>query len=172
MSDYLADYLALKESNDRLREQGRAWMWETVSRHSAEINSAIAALPPGPPPASMDPSTQPASGLQVGRQDWQFKIGRSVMVGERIGVRYAGRTLIIELGWPRAPEHGYVPDHGLARGRVSMSANVMLEAMLKDELILKRDSDGVPVWHYIKDSKTGEAVSPARLRTYLEELLK
>ena len=47
----------------------------------------------------------------------------------------------------------------------------MLEAMLKDELILKRDSDGVPVWHYIRESKTGEVVSQNRLRHYLEELL-
>jgi hypothetical protein len=168
MADYFADYLALKESNDRLREEGRAWIWESVSRHSAEINSEMAALPPGP----ADPSTHLAAGLQIGRQDWQFKVGRSVMVGERIGVRYAGRTLVIEVGWPREPEHGHVPDHGLARGRVSMSANVMLEAMLKDELILKRNSDGVPVWHYIRNSKTGEVVSETGLRHYLEELLK
>jgi hypothetical protein len=167
MSDYLADYLALKARNDQLREQGRAWMWESVSRHSAEINSEIAALPPGPASPS-----QPVSGLQIGRQDWQFKVGRSVMVGERIGVRYAGRTLVIEVGWPREPEHGHVPDHGLARGRVSLSGNVMLEARLRDELILKRNSDGMPVWHYIRDSTTGEEVSQNRLRNYLEELLK
>jgi len=167
MADYFAEYLALKESNDRLREQGRAWIWESVSRHSAEINTEMAALPPGP--ANQSPQLP---GLQIGRQEWQFKVGRSVMVGERIGVRYAGRTLVIEVGWPREPEHGHVPDHGLARGRVSVSANVMLEAMLKDELILKRNSDGVPVWHYIRNSKTGEVVSQNRLRHYLEELLR
>jgi hypothetical protein len=71
MADYFAEYLALKETNDRLREQGRAWIWESVSRHSAEINTEMAALPPGP--TNQSPQLP---GLQLGRQDWRL-VGRS-----------------------------------------------------------------------------------------------
>src|SRR5438034_3876183 len=122
--DYAADYLSLKAANDQLRERGKQWLLETLSNFCAEINRQLTAQP-----------SQPA--LQVGRQQWEFKVGNSLMVGERLGVRYRSGTLIIEVGWPREPKHGHVPDQGLARGRISL-----IEAKATDELILKHQGSG------------------------------
>ena len=85
--------------------------------------------------------------------------------------RYRGRTLIIEIGWPREPQHGHVPDRGLARGRISLSQNTMLEAQAADELILKHRGAGEAAWYIIKSNQLGEMVTEARLRAYLQTVL-
>ncbi len=59
------------------------------------------------------------------------------MVGERYGVRHLGQTLVIEVGWPRRPEDGHVPGQGLARGRIGLSQNVMLDPRPLCELLLR-----------------------------------
>jgi len=151
--DYLTDYLALKAANDQLRERGKQWLLETFNHLCAEINRNLATQP-----------NEPA--VQVGRQEWQFKVGNSLMVGERLGVRYRGRTLIIEVGWPREPQHGHVPDHGLARGRISL-----IEAKATDELILKHRGRDEAAWYIIEHKKLGELVTEARLRAYLQAAL-
>ena len=151
--NYAADYLSLKAANDQLRERGKQWLLETLSDYCAEINRTLMAQP-NPLP------------LQVGRQAWEFKVGNSLMVGERLGVRYRGATLIVEVGWPREPKHGHVPDQGLARGRISL-----IEAKATDELILKHRGSGEAVWYVIENKKLGELVTEARLRAYLQAIL-
>jgi len=156
--DYAADLLALKAANDALRERGKTWLLETLERLCAEVGT----------PASGAPGQ---SALQVGRQEWEFKVENSVMVGERMGIRYRGRTLLLEIGWPRLPEHGFVPKQGLARARVSLSQNVMVEPKTVDELILKR-SDGEQVeWYGITEQSPARLISEVELRGYLGLLL-
>jgi len=156
--DYAAEYQALKAANDQLREHGKQWLIETLNQLCGEINRGLTQQP------------QPQV-IQVGRQAWEFKVGNSLMVGERVGVRYRGRTLIIEIGWPREPQHGHVPDRGLARGRVSLSQNTMLEAQATDELILKHRGADEAAWYVIKSSQLGEIVTESRLRAYLQTVL-
>ena len=156
---YSPEYLSLRAANDHLREQGKAWVWETLSLLCAEVNRGEGA-------SAAD------SVVQIGRQPWQFNVGRSLMVGERFGVRVRGKTMTIEIGWPREPEHGFVPDQGLARGRVSMSLSPMLEAQPSDELILKPGTGGQAVWCVIRKQKVDEIVTVTRLRAYLDTLLK
>ena len=93
------------------------------------------------------------------------------MAGERFGVRYRSQTLVVEVGWPQKPEHGFVPDGGLARGRVRLSANVMLEPLTKAELVLKRNGADT-AWHVLNHKKLSEPVTAAQLHTYLDLLLK
>jgi hypothetical protein len=156
--DYESDYLKLKAANDQLRERGKAWLLETLNLLCAEINRGFTQ------------QAQP-SVIQVGRQEWQFKVGNSLMVGERLGVRYRGRTLIIEVGWPREPQHGHVPGQGLARGRVSLSQNTLLAAQAIDELILKRRSNDDAAWYIIEQQMPSEVVTETRLRAYLQTVL-
>jgi hypothetical protein len=151
--DYAADYLALKAANDQLRERGLRWLLETLEHVCAEINRRL-----------MAQAGQTA--LQIGRQEWQFKVGNSTMIGQRLGVRYRDRTLIVEAGWPREPEHGHVPDQGLARGRISL-----VEAKATDELILRHWGEGEAAWYVIENKKLGEVVTEARLRAYLQATL-
>jgi hypothetical protein len=156
--DFAADYLKLKAENDKLREDGKQWLWHVLEKLCSEVNSRLAGKSAG-------------AVLQVGRQEWQFSIEDSTMVGERFGARYLTRTLVVEAGWPRLPEHGFVPDGGLARARVGLSQNIMLEALTVAEFILKRQAKGAPSWYVISDKKIGEPVTESKLRSYLNLLL-
>src|SRR5262245_7406611 len=109
--DFTAEYLALKAANDELRERGKQWLWNALDVICSEISREL--------------SDQNNPPLQVGRQEWQFKVEDSTMVGERFGARLREKTLVVEAGWPREPQHKFVPGRGLARARISFSQNVM-----------------------------------------------
>ena len=160
--DYVAEYLRLKAVNDQFRARGKQWLWDTLETLCAELNGQLQAKLDG-------------HLLQTGRQDWQFtiptSIGEATMAGERFGVRYGSQTLVVEVGWPQKPEHGFVPDGGLARGRVRLSANVMLDPLIKAELVLKRNGADT-VWHVLNHKKLSEPVTAVHLRAYLDLLLK
>jgi hypothetical protein len=155
--DLTAEYLALKAANDELREQGKQWLWNSLDVICSEISRELSAR-----------NNQP---LQVGRQEWQFKIEDSMMVGERFGARFHEKTLIVEAGWPREPQHRFVPGRGLARARIGFSQNVMLEAKIVAEMILKRQSSGDLGWNFIAEKKLGARVTEPRLREFFDLIL-
>lgn len=157
--EFSSDYLALRAANDRMRTAGLDWIWATLDLVCAELDAQLG-------------GTIERPVVQLARQEWQFEVGRSVMVGERFGVRFRGVTMLVEAGWPRLPQHGFVPDQGLARGRVSLSTSPILDARPADELILKARDDGSASWHVIRNHALGETVTAATLRNYLDALLK
>jgi hypothetical protein len=156
--DITAEYLALKAANDELRERGKEWLWNALDVICSEISRELSAR--NNPP------------LQVGRQEWRFKVESSTMVGERFGARFREKTLIVEVGWPREPQHRFVPGRGLARARIGLSQNVMLEAQTVAEMILKRRDNSDPGWNFIADKKLGDGVTESHLREYFDLLLK
>jgi hypothetical protein len=163
MSEAYPELEKLKAANETLRQQGKEWLLTMLETICDEINLTLA-------PSSPVESSAPAT-LQIGRQDWQFEVEKNVMVGERLGIRYRGQTLLIEAGWPRQPEHGIVPDLGLARARVSLSQNVMIEAKLLDDLTLRRTEEGNGVvWYVLTDHRVGERVTEEKLRAYVRGL--
>ena len=145
-------YLALRAANDRLREEGCAWIWSALER-------------------LVDRSFP---NRQLGRQPWQFEVERSVMVGERYGVRHRGQTLVIEVGWPRRPEDGHVPGLGLARGRVGLSQNLMLDPRPLCELLLRATGEPtarIPRWFKLfPGSQPSVPFTEERLVEYLDRL--
>lgn len=157
----------LKAANEALRGKGKEWLLTTIEAICDEINQIT-----GPQSSVTDAATiEPA--LQVGSQDWQFEVEQNVMAGERLGIRHKGQTLLVEVGWPRLPEHGIVPDLGLARARVSFSQNVMIDARLLEEFSLRRESDDGEVrWYLITDRKIGEAITAERLRDHVQRVLR
>ena len=155
--DTAAEYLALKAANDELRERGKQWLWNALDVISSEISSEL--------------SAQNNPPLQVGRQEWQFKVEDSTMVGERVGARFREKTLVVEAGWPREPQHRFVPGRGLALARIGFSQNVMLEAKIVAEMILKRRNNGDPGWNFIADKKPDVGVTESRLREYFNLIL-
>ncbi|MDX2033735.1 MAG: hypothetical protein SF339_23875 [Blastocatellia bacterium] len=157
-NDLAAEFLALRAANDQLRESGKQWLWDLLDRISAEISRQLTARPGEAP-------------LQVGRQAWQFAIENQTMVGERFGARHRGRTLLVEVGWPRLPEHGFVPNRGLARGRVGLSQNTMLQPTPLADLILSKPAETPPQWRLIKNNALGEPVSESMLRNYFQQLI-
>jgi hypothetical protein len=95
-----------------------------------------------------------------------------VMIGERLGIRHKNQTILIEVGWPRLPEHGVVPDLGLARARVSFSQNIMVDAKLLAEFSLRRNKENGEVsWHEIADHRLGEKITADKLRAYVQRVL-
>lgn len=156
--DYLSEYLKLKEANDQLREQGRKWLFDLLNHLCAETNRELG-----------NQLSQPM--IQIGYQERQFKTGSSTMVGDAMGLRYRMNTLLIEVGWPRLPEHGFVSNQGLARARVSLSPNPTIDANLIDELILKQRKDGESEWSVIQGGQPGEVMTETKLRGYLQNLL-
>jgi hypothetical protein len=156
--DFAAEYLRLKTVNDQLRERGKQWLWNALELICSEINRKLTA----------NPSETP---IQLGRQEWQFMVDSATMVGERFGARYRTRTLIIEAGWPRLPEHGYVKDNGLARGRIAMSQNIMIDALTIDELILKRQGNSDPAWYTFPKNIIGHQLTESGLRKYITDLV-
>ena len=147
-SDFSAEYLSLRSANDLVREKGKQWVFETLSALCTEAG-----------PEAL-----------LARQDWQFEVGRSVMVGERFGIRHRGRTLVVEIGWPREPAHGFVPDQGLARGRISLSASPMLSPRPLQEIILKTGSPE-PRWYSIEGGKVGGEFGAAQLSQHIKAML-
>lgn len=156
--DYAAEYLALKAANDQLRERGKQWLLNSVSQLCADANRRLMLQPD-------------QAGIQTGSQDWQFKIENATMAGERFGVRYGFRTLTVEVGWPRLPEHGFLTDGALARARVSLSQNTMLEPQPIAEMVLKKAAGGEPAWFVIKNRVVGEQITVHRLNEYLSRIL-
>jgi hypothetical protein len=151
--DTVAEYLALKAANDQLRERGKQWLWNALDRLTSELSRGLGAP------------------LQTGRQDWQFEVDETTMVGERFGARRHGRTLVVEVGWPRLPEHGFIPEGGLARGRVGLSQSTMLDARTVAEMLLKKSDASEPVWHLTTYKTLGERLTESHLRSYLQLLL-
>jgi hypothetical protein len=156
--DVVAEYLALREANDRLRERGNQWLWNSFDAICSEINS--------------DLSAQNRPRIQVGRHEWQFNVESSTMVGERFGARYREKTLVVEVGWPREPRHGFVPGGGLACAVIGFSQNVMIDARTVAEMILKRQGDRDPAWYLINNKTPGGVVSVSTLQTYIKMLLQ
>jgi len=157
-AEYATEYLRLKAANDQLRERGIQWLWHALELICSEFNRELTASSSEPP-------------IQVGRQEWQFTVESMTMVGERFGARYRYRTLTIEAGWPRLPEHGYVKDNGLARGRIALSQNIMIDAQTIEELILKRQGNSDPAWFSMRKNIIGEQLTERRLRTYIKDLI-
>ena len=155
--DYAASYTALRNANDHLREIGKQWLWDALTTICADINGSA--------------SVTPASLLQTARQEWKFNLGKSVMVGERFGIRYRGKTMLVEAGWPREPEHGFVPDQGLARARVSFSLSPILTEKLAEELILKPQGKDGATWFVIRAGKIESEITHPQIRAWVDTLL-
>jgi hypothetical protein len=149
----VADYLALRASNDAARSVGCAWLVETFRLIAGEANRA-------------------GAGLAAAVEDaHRFRVGHSTMVGRRLTLRAGLRAVTVEAGWPRSPRDGVVRGGGLARARVSHFG----DRAAGEELLLVRDADGTPRWLTLED---GENVSrprrdfcEARARAHVTRLL-
>ncbi|MDQ3013898.1 MAG: hypothetical protein M3X11_24750 [Acidobacteriota bacterium] len=161
--DYAAEYLALKAANDQLRERGKHWLFDSLTQICEQINQTLL--------AQGNPQQGSASILSGVQPDWQFKVENAVMVGERFGARFRHRTLTVEIGWPRLPEHGFITDGGLARGRVGLSQNTMIEPQLVAELVLKKAGSSEPAWFVVKNKTLGEQLTESRLKEHLNCVL-
>ena len=124
----VAEYLALKNSNDLLRKAGVDWLVTEFTVLAGEANRA-------------------GGSIQISKQDGhRFAAGTSTMVGHLLTLTNGVRRLYVEAGWPRAPRDGFVRGGGLAAANIR---HLGIKAA-NEELLLARASTGGPTWKSIE----------------------
>jgi hypothetical protein len=142
----VAEYLALKNSNDLLRKAGVDWLVNEFTALAGEANRA-------------------GASIQIAKQDGhRFPAGSSTMVGHLLTLVNGVRTLYVEAGWPRTPRDGFVRGGGLAAANIRhlgiRAANV--------KLLLAKSSKGGPAW---KTVEKNQFLLEADIRRHLYILL-
>lgn len=141
----IAEYIALRASNDLVRATGIEWLLKTLTVMAGEANRAGASI-----------------RLEK-HEGHRFKVGSATMVGTRLVFRAGVRALTIEAGWPREPRDGFVRGGGLACGRIGHFGKRQPD----EELLLVRSNGGVPEWHIIDKSGARTPLLEAHLHHHL-----
>jgi hypothetical protein len=135
----VAEYLALRNSNDLIRTIASDWLLTMFTTAAGEANRAGAAI-------------------QISREDaHRFKVGHASMVGRRLSLGSGVRMLLVEVGWPRTPRDGFIRGGGLACGNIK---HVGIKPA-NEELRLVVDATGKPSWIVV--DKHGSHVQPQEL---------
>ena len=120
----IADYLALRSSNDLIRKIACDWLLSMFRNAAGDANRAGAAI-------------------QISSEDaHRFKVGNASMVGTRLSLSSGVRQLFVETGWPRTPRDGFIRGGGLVCCNIK---HVGIKAA-NEELRLVVDASGTPVW--------------------------
>ncbi len=143
----VADYLALRNSNDLLRTAGVNWLLASFTNLAGDANRA-------------------GASIQVSRTDGhRFRIGNSTMVGRLVSLTNGVRRLSVEAGWPRVPRDGIVRGGGLAAGHI---LHLGMRSV-GDELLLSKSSAGSPQWTLV--NRDGLILHESDIRRHLAILL-
>lgn len=146
----IAEYLALRASNDLLRSTGIEWLLSSLTLLAGEANRA-------------------GASVSIEKDDaHRFSVGNATMVGPRLTLRSGIRRLIVEAGWPRMPRDGIVRGQGLACARIGHFGKRSQD----QELLLVRSPNGVPEWLVVDEAGTRNPLIEARLRQHLVHFLK
>jgi hypothetical protein len=120
----IAEYLALRSSNDLIRSIARGWLLTLFASAAGKANRAGAAI-------------------QISTDDaHRFKVGNAGMVGSRLSLERGVRMLLVEVGWPRTPRDGFIRGGGLACANIK-HLGIQLA---NEELRLILNSNGTPSW--------------------------
>src|SRR5258708_2724334 len=85
----VADYLALRASNDQIRERSVSWLFDTIIEFATD---AARRLP----------------SIAIERVDpYNFSFRSANLVGSMLQVRHGVRCLTLEAGWTRTPTDGF-----------------------------------------------------------------
>jgi len=145
----IAEYIALRASNDLVRSTAVDWLMATLTLFAGEANRA-------------------GASVRIEKDDaHRFRVGSATMVGPRVTFRTGVRSLIIEAGWPRMPRDGIVRGQGLACARIAHFG----KHSLNQELLLVRSQNGVPEWLALEESGQRNPVLEDRLRQHFMILL-
>lgn len=135
----IAEYLALRSSNDLIRRIAGHWLLNIFTAAAGEANRAGAAI-------------------QIATEGThRFKVGNASMVGSLLSLGCGVRKLLVEVGWPRTPRDGFIRGGGLACGNIKHVGIKRAD----QELRLVVDASGTPGW--IVMSKHGAQVEHREL---------
>lgn len=144
----VAEYLALRASNDLLRHTAIEWLMNTFTVLAGEANRR-------------------GGSIQISQDDkHRFKVGTATMVGRLLTLSNGVRRLSIEAGWPRAPSDGFIRGGGLACAKIRH----MGMKSASQELLLIRSNNGAPGWMIASASVQSE-LQEADVREHMKLLL-
>ncbi|HEY2962784.1 MAG TPA: hypothetical protein VGJ37_10240 [Pyrinomonadaceae bacterium] len=139
----IADYLALRNSNDLLRKAGIDWLLASFLSLAGEANRA-------------------GARIQISNTDGhRFRAGASTMVGRLLTLSNGVRELRVETGWPRVPRDGIVRGGGLAAAHLRHTGLRHAD----EELLLTKTPAGPPQWTSV--TKTSRVFHEADIRQHL-----
>lgn len=124
----VADYLALKASNDAVRKASVQWLFDALTEIAGEINRRRAGI------------------VIENSQPHRFSLGSASLVGSVVRFRQGVRCLTAEAGWTRAPGDGFMRNGALAAARISHFGM----SKRNEELVLLRNDDA-PSWFAVDD---------------------
>lgn len=119
----VAEYLALKQSNDTIRKASVDWLFGAFIEAASEANR------------------QNASITIEREEPHEFKVGNATMAGSLVRVRLGVRNITVEAGWTRLPSHGVMRNGALAAAQVKHFGLSKSD----EELTLQRQRQK-PVW--------------------------
>lgn len=119
----VAEYLALKATNDFIRQMSIRWLLDSMTEIAAQYNRNNRAV-------------------QIENESpHNFAFNRANMVGSRLSLRQGVRCLSVEAGWTRTPTDGFMRGGALAAARVTHFGI----AKANEDLVLLREED-FPQW--------------------------
>lgn len=120
----VADFLALKRSNDLIRQTSVDWLFGSLIEIASEANRH-----------------NPAISIER-EEPHEFAFQNARMAGTLIRISLGVRRMTVEAGWTRLPSHGFMRNQALAAARISHFGVPKAGA----DVILVRNGD-VPVWN-------------------------
>jgi hypothetical protein len=145
----IAEYLALRSSNDLLRKTACEWLLTTFANVAGEMNRA-------------------GASLQMTNQDnYQFKVAQDAMVGQLLKLENGVRQLLVEVGWPRIPAHGFIRGGGLALGHLRHIGIKSASEVIR----LVTSPEGSPRWVVANSREPAEEIREANIRQHIAVLL-
>jgi len=145
----ITEYLALRRSNDLLRTTACGWLLSIFANVAGEMNRA-------------------GASLQISNEDnYQFQVANAAMVGQLLKLENGVRQLLVEVGWPRLPGHGFIRGGGIALGRLRH-----LGIKSASELIrLVTAPEGTPRWIVENNRQPATEIREANIRQHIAILL-
>jgi hypothetical protein len=145
----ITEYLALRRSNDLLRKTACDWLLTTFRNVAGEMNRS-------------------GASLQISNEDgYQFQVANAAMVGQLLKLENGVRQLLVEVGWPRLPGHGFIRGGGIAVGRLRH-----LGIKSASELIrLVTSPEGTPRWIVENNREPVDEIREANIRQHIAILL-
>jgi hypothetical protein len=145
----IAEYLALRASNDLARKAATDWLFSSFMTFAGEANRA-------------------GASVQIEQADaHRFRVGNATMVGQLLTLRLGVRALMIEAGWPRAPGDGFIRGGGLAGGHIRHFGNRAAD----EEILLLRSAQGAPQWFVLEKTGTRSEFMEERARRHVTRFL-
>jgi len=145
----MAEYLALRNSNDLLRKTGLDWLLQTFTDLAGLAN-------------------RKGSSIQTSNEDsHRFRVGNATMVGSLLTLKSGVRTLFVEAGWPRTPRDGFIRGGGLA------CANIRHFGIpaASHQLLLIKSASGAPRWMVVDKQPSRSQLDAPNIRRHLEILI-